>query len=261
VSASVTSIQRYVSKELAHFAGQGKAEPEQYEILLTILRSETLLAPSATTPPTTADGSPLPPGLELLINPAHPVAEKFKSNVVCFCDIPVEDLGIHTGKYSHFGLSFLKDFLVPRGASPVFYLDNQAPVQSLLNSLDREPASREQIFDGGMRLTFELLQELQFGKAEPTGERGEPWARAGRDRFRVTDIRNFLGYHIFAFLKPFDASTADSDPENYYMEREWRVLGNVDFAVDDVYRVFLPQEYARRFRNDLPQYAGQLTFV
>ena len=78
---------------------------------------------------------------------------------------------------------------------------------------------------------------------------------------RVRDIRNLLAFHIFAFLKPFDASTADTDPENFYMEREWRVFGNVSFAVEDVYRVFLPPEYARRFRDDLPEYAGQLTFV
>lgn len=257
----MTSIQRYVSKELAHFAGQGKPGSEQYDTLLAILRSGTLLASNAVQVITPEGSPPLPPSYELLINPNEPVGEKFRGNVVCFCDIPVEDLGIHTGKYSRFGLSFLKDFLVPRGASPVFYLDNQAPVQSLIDSLDRQPASREQIFDIGQRLTNELLHELQFGTTEPSGERSEPWAKEGQDMFRVSDIRNFLGYHIFAFLKPFDASTADTDPENFYMEREWRVLGNVDFAVDDVYRVFLPQEYARRFRDDLPQYAGQLTFV
>jgi hypothetical protein len=257
----VTSLQRYVSKELSHFAGQAKPESEQYETLLKILRSGPLLAQNAVPSAVMADGRPPPPGLELLINPDEPVGEKFKGNAVCFCDIPVEDLGIHTGKYSRFGLSFLKDFLVARGASPVFYLDNQAPVDSLLGSLGLAPASREEIFDVGLRLTHELLHELQFGRTGPSGERSEPWAREGHDISRIRDIRNFLGFHVSAFLKPFDASTADTEPENYYMEREWRVLGNVVFAVEEVYRVFLPQEYARRFRDDLPEYAGKLTFV
>jgi hypothetical protein len=82
------------------------------------------------------------------------------------------------------------------------------------------------------------------------------------------DGNGHQGYHIFAFVKPFHASTADTGPENFYMEREWGVLGNVDFGIDDVYRVFLLPGYARRFRDDLrddlgdlQQYAGQLTFV
>jgi hypothetical protein len=44
------------------------------------------------------------------------------------------------------------------------------------------------------------------------------------------------------------------------MEREWRVLGHVYFALGDVRRVFLPEEFAKRFRADLPEYTGQLTF-
>jgi Putative abortive phage resistance protein AbiGi, antitoxin len=256
----MTSIQRYVSEELAHFAGRGKPESEQYDTLLKILRSGTLLAPRGG-PATEPDGTPLPPSYQLKISPNAPVVEKFESNVVCFCDIPVEDLGIHTGKYSRFGLSFLKDFLVPRGASPVFYLDNQAPVESLLASFDYKKAPREQIFDMGQKLTNELLHELQFKRTGPSEEPRDPSARESSDPFRISDIRKFLGYHIFAFLKPFNASTADTDPENFYMEREWRVLGNVDFAIDDIYRVFLPQEHARRLRDDVPEYAGQLTFV
>ena len=45
------------------------------------------------------------------------------------------------------------------------------------------------------------------------------------------------------------------------MEREWRVIGSQSFELDDVYRAFLPPEYARRFRDDVVDYAGQLTFV
>jgi hypothetical protein len=62
-------------------------------------------------------------------------------------------------------------------------------------------------------------------------------------------------------LKFFDDSTSDETPENYYMEREWRVLGDVRFDLNDVYRVILPSTFAERFRDDLPEYAGQVTFV
>lgn len=71
----------------------------------------------------------------------------------------------------------------------------------------------------------------------------------------------FLLHEIFSYLKFFDESRSDDDPENFYMEREWRVTRNVAFSLDDVYRVFLPAGYARRFREDVPAYSGQVTFV
>jgi hypothetical protein len=45
------------------------------------------------------------------------------------------------------------------------------------------------------------------------------------------------------------------------MEREWRVANNVKFQLDDVSRVFFPEKYSKRFRVDLPAYAGQVSFI
>src|SRR5687767_7811114 len=47
--------------------------------------------------------------------------EMYKGTVVCFADIPVSDLEIHMRKYGLVGISFLKTFLLQRGANPVFY--------------------------------------------------------------------------------------------------------------------------------------------
>jgi abortive phage resistance protein AbiGi (putative antitoxin) len=66
--------------------------------------------------------------------------------------------------------------------------------------------------------------------------------------------------HVFSLCKPFDASKDDTDDENFYMEREWRVLGNVQFTLKDVYRVVLPSAFAERLRHDVPDYFGQVTF-
>ena len=67
--------------------------------------------------------------------------------------------------------------------------------------------------------------------------------------------------HFLSFCVPFDSGKTDADLENYYMEREWRVLGAVRFDLDDVFRVILPKAYAKRFRADLPKYSGQVTFA
>jgi len=60
---------------------------------------------------------------------------------------------------------------------------------------------------------------------------------------------------------PEGTPVPDDDPNNVYMEREWRVLGLVRLAVSDVSRITLPEEYAVRFRADMPSYCGQLTFA
>jgi len=45
------------------------------------------------------------------------------------------------------------------------------------------------------------------------------------------------------------------------MEREWRIGNPVNFQLENVARVFLPGNYAKRFREDLPAYFGQIGFV
>jgi len=69
-------------------------------------------------------------------------------------------------------------------------------------------------------------------------------------------FHEFFGYYVFGFIKFFDDAAGDEDLNNFYMEREWRVLGNMRFALDDVYRVILPEPYAERFHRDLPEYSG-----
>jgi hypothetical protein len=66
---------------------------------------------------------------------------------------------------------------------------------------------------------------------------------------------------VFSHLKFFDGSTADEDPANYYMEREWRVVGGLTFELADVYRVLLPPEFAPSLRHDVPGYEGQVSFA
>jgi hypothetical protein len=75
------------------------------------------------------------------------------------------------------------------------------------------------------------------------------------------DLQRFLDFDVFSYMKPFEARRADDDPDNYYMEREWRVVGKVPFTLDEVYSVFLPSAYAERLRSDVPDYGGQVSFV
>jgi hypothetical protein len=163
------------------------------------------------------------------------------SQVVCFCDIPVTDLEIHMKKYSRFGLSFLKPFLVSKGANPVLYVAKNSPALSFrLPESQDEPWPRRRVFKRNIELLEEYRRKMH-GTFPP-------------------NLEFFLDILVFSFIKYFDDSTSDEDEVNVYMEREWRVWGDVNFALEDVHRVFMPEHYAERFRADLPNYIGQLTF-
>ncbi len=235
--------QRYVSPELTHFVGKGLSEDQQYSLLVNdILKAGWLMHPpiDGRQPNEGLSGSPLVGGSH---TPDVDATEAAYWQGICFCDIPVTDLEIHMNKYSRFGLSFLKPFLVDKGANPVLYVANNSQALSfgLPGSRSRDEVwSRRKVFKGNIELF-------------------EDYRRKMRGTFPIT-LDFFLDMLVFSFIKFFDDSTSDEDEANVYMEREWRVLGDVNFALADVHRVFMPERYADRFRADLPNYIGQLTF-
>ena len=51
---------------------------------------------------------------------------------------------------------------------------------------------------------------------------------------------------FLAFVKPFNATLALEDPENYYMEREWRRFGNLKLQQNCLRRVVVQPDFMRR---------------
>ena len=236
--------QRYVSPELTHFVGQGlSSEDQRYSLLVNdILKGGCLKFPPI-------DDSRCIEGLSGNLpivggtrTPDGDDTEAAYSQRICFCDIPVTDLEIHMNKYSRFGLSFLKRFLIGKGANPVMYVaeNSQALSFRLPESTRDEPWSRRRVFERNI----ELLEEYR---------------RENRGKFPMY-LEYFLDILVLPFIKYFDDSASDEHKANVYMEREWRVIGDVKFTLSDVHRVFMPERYAERFRKDLPNYTGQLTF-
>jgi hypothetical protein len=62
-----------------------------------------------------------------------------------------------------------------------------------------------------------------------------------------------------SFIKFFDPAREEDDLENFYMEREWRVNGNVDFHLSDISRITLPGSYPDRLKADVPGYQRRVT--
>lgn len=230
------AMQRYVSDELTHFVGRGKPEAEQYRDLLQILREGVLARP------------PYDPARGLVLTVDYSASmcrnEVFSPEVVCFCDIPPSDFKLHMNKYSRFGLAFQKHFLVAKGATPVFYVAKNStvpPDQSRCGYLDDMAREYNELFG--------LFERYLMDTRNMDLHR------------RATALRRFFDFGVFSFMKVFDDSLPEEDPDNFYMEREWRLLGGVSFRPEDVERVVIPREYGRRLRDDVPSYVGQVHFV
>lgn len=269
---SLQSQQRYISKELSHFVGRGLDEDSQYQLLIEILRSGLL---------TYSPNDPTQQLGEIFINPTAKLSknEMYNPGVVCFCDIPVEDLAMHVEKYSPFGLSFQKDFIVRNGGSPVNYLPRKTKVK-LIRDISGERFLELYKKAGGPNIEYEdddfeiienseyfdrmiiiyqrmltLIKDLILRNSLDSNGRIDDKDFKDFDRLRM-----FFDFHIFSYFKFFDHRLADHHPDNYYFEREWRIVGSLKFDIEDVLRVFIPRKFAKKFREDFPKFYGQFTF-
>lgn len=126
----------YISKVLCHFVGRSKeSDEDRFDLLCQIIKEKRLKANLDT-----------PDNPSLQTNGAYKgdhLGEIFERiDCVCFCDIPDDMLGIHTSKYSKFGLGFSKSFLTKQGARPVTYVPLHASIKepAQTNTPKRTPA-------------------------------------------------------------------------------------------------------------------------
>jgi len=227
-----TISQGYISNELIHFVGRGKDCKSQYQVLLEILRLGCLS--------NSEENAKKPSGIitELEINGYAKISnnEMYVPQMVCFCDIPIKDLKIHISKYSKFGIAFSKAFIVKNGGMPVHYIPKQAPESGHINK-----------------------GQFYNDKAEKFMEY---WDQSvGNIRDIVIDFKGFLDFNVFSYVKFFDHTLSDSDPKNYYFEREWRILGNLKFNETDVKRVFIQKGFDDDFKKDCPRYNDRICFL
>lgn len=248
------TIQRYVSNELTHFVGRDlvesmpeerereEREEKQYSRLIEILRS-CCLRTGGEKKGVNADPAAGKEGLNVqhLVTytvGARSLATMFKSSVVCFCDIPAGDIAIHVSKYGPFGIAFNRKFLLAHGVNPVLYLAEDADLG--------EGDTLGQLFVEEMNRTLSVLTQVATARERGPGEpppRVDPpdvSKRLGNDAFLA---HQFLMIRVFSLVKGFLGVSADEDRDNFYMEREWRRYGNLEFTLDDVCRVYLPQRF------------------
>lgn len=174
--------------------------------------------------------------------------------VTCYADIPTECLGIHVGKYGRFGLSFKRKFIVKNGGRPVFYIplqssDRMSGFGSIFTELMVSDwlAKWQAFHEHVVTPRQQALFKTTMGK-KPESE---------NDAILAMD--SIMRQEFFGFLKVFDSDLSTDDPNNFYMEREWRIANPLPFAITDVVGVFLPEAFIDEFRAAAPDFQGTIT--
>lgn len=238
--------QGYISNELTHFVGKNlKNDEERFQLLIDIVSSGLLL-----TSEEVSNKENIKKGFKHHRSITIPKGFKFSDNsyiipqMVCFCDIPINEFGIHMQKYSRFGLAFSKYFLVKEGANPVSYY-----VKTIVDDYN---------FDGCFQHYEKLLGIIKKYSSEISkmaGYENDEIKKISESISRVFD------YHIFSYSKVFKHNKDEDDLDNYYMEREWRIVGSLEFEINNVKRIILPVGYAQKFYEKFPGYEGHMSTV
>lgn len=261
----------YVSNLLSHFVGRSlSSDNDKFDLLVSIISKGTLLCTLDPKDESISVMGPIYKGER-----AGEILEK--CNCVCFCDIPDKSLDIHTAKYSKFGIGFDKSFITSCGASPVMYVpkNSKPPVPEGIDFPDTPMEYYIQLYRQSytlLMLLTALNQAYDFKSLlallinnDPSIKKLIPFLDKKTSLDIINGKLNQLLFHeeisrstLFQYIKIFDETLPIDDPENYYMEREWRCTKNVSFKLSDIKKIYLENEdYKDKFMEKFPAYHGK----
>jgi len=277
----------YISEELTHFVGRSlSTDEERLDLLLRIIGGGVLLDRSHLGRRDRIFMAGLRDretgnvdGVQYSSDPnvRHDLSAKLSDNqlvqfeIVCFCDIPLAHVPIHCRKYSYFGLAFAKSFLIRQGASPVMYVPKTGKFAMTLREHHMETGELfyEEQKDGSRGDLFDELfyRHNNLGLLRYQQIEKELFAANANDEVdtAVKALRTMLFYqtaveaNIFGHLKFWDPALPAEHPDNYYMEREWRVSGRVKFAIGDIQRVLVPPQFVSQVIAAFPELGACVT--
>ncbi len=162
--------------------------------------------------------------------------------ITCFADIPYECLGLHGQKYGQFGISFHRSYLVYYHTRPVMYVPYLPTGSPSISGRDLIK-HLQNTFKGFEKLVVDPLGDppaIYIGSEPSTAEQA------------IYATSSIYLQQLLAYVKPFDATLAVDNRENYYMEREWRKFGNL--KLDRLRRVVVHPDFVKQAKQDLPAF-------
>jgi hypothetical protein len=239
----------YTSSELFHFVG--RADPNNHDRNFQTLKS-VLESRCVTYSPNDLSWGPVRHEVnwerslldESLVIPT----------ITCYADIPKESLKIHMKKYGYFGLSIDRGYLVENYVRPVTYIP--------IYTADMLGISGRTLLKDIEAVCKGYEKHLRSNRSNE--QRNNPRSLGSIpidadetiDALSGTLLKDFLG-----FIKPFNSELDIGHPDNFYLEREWRKLGNIKFDDNHVGTVVIEEHYKEKSLQIFPQFETKLMTV
>jgi len=231
----------YTSEELFHFVGHTTPNDDEnnYKNLGLILKSRCISHYPH-------DGSWGTASYLANFDNSLETEELIVPSITCYADIPSNSLSIHVNKYGKFGLGLPRNLLIQFGARPVTYIpmrsDDWRSNHGLTLLRDIEATVKGFNQHIVKKNTVQQSKPRSLGKIPDTTQE------------TITCLESMIYKDFLAFIKPFNSELADDDPNNFYMEREWRKYGNMKFEPVNLTKIFVAKGYKERVETDYPEY-------
>ncbi|WP_300336692.1 abortive infection system antitoxin AbiGi family protein [Accumulibacter sp.] len=236
----------YTSKELFHFVGHNHPldDDSNFRILKRILSDACV-----SYPPFDRDWG----AVSYTINWEESLLSEnlICPTVTCYADIPWDSLGPHIRKYGKLGLSFRKSRLIQYGARPVTYIptgpNDWAGIsgKTLLKDV-------EAVFKGYYNLVSSTLPDSDESHSRFLGEAPKTKDEA------IQLMEDMFAKDFLSFIKPYNSQLDVDDPDNFYMEREWRKYGKMVFTPDDVVAIIVADGFKLPMSEAFPEYSRKV---
>ena len=234
----------YTSDHLYHFVGRKHPEDhdKNFNILCSILSSKCV----SRNKDDTSWGS-----ISYRFDPNGSLRDEsfVMPNITCYAEIPKDGLGIHISKYGRFGIGIQKYWIAYFAGRPVTYIP--------MYSSDSTGIKGSTFLDDVQAITSGYRKHI-YETLGPTAvertTRREPESPNDANK----QLYDLVAREFLAFLKPYDAELPENDPDNYYMEREWRKYGNLKFETDWVSNIFVAGGFKDAVEQKYPEYAGRV---
>ncbi|WP_178123542.1 abortive infection system antitoxin AbiGi family protein [Pseudomonas sp. JG-B] len=234
----------YTSDALYHFVGRGSLGDDEktFRILLNVLEGRCVSHPP----------HQVGWGVEsLTISPEFSIiGDKLVApNIVCFCDIPLQSMEIHHSKYGRFGVGIDRSYLAQHGCRPVMYFPyapsdwGKAYGRCLIEDIEATYRALYRVADE------EDVEEYSRSMGEVP------------EHALMSCIEGAFSKDFLAFVKAYDYTLPKEHADCFYMEREWRRIGNVMFTEESLRKVVVPLVFRDRLLDRMPWLESKIVLL
>jgi len=190
------------------------------------------------------------------------ISHQFKWEVVCFCDIPLSNIGEHIGQYGKYCIAMDKEWGMHKGVTPIRYVHYDTPDlqdDQFMKSIEYKKSHIEGNYNNMIDMIAQMLIDTNqidsFGKNDLDVLPKKIQLILSHLNIELSSLLEHMftsGGYLRSYTGQWkDRQTGQISERLFYEEREWRSLkrnpnqGNLTFKLSDIKALFVQTENDR----------------